>query len=843
MNQSLNSRLCLVLATGLAVCCCAAFANEPLPATSQDRSKDIGSIEATNLRVAVYADGSYSIAAAGITRPVLRSDVEAVVDALVLRSTAYPRHDVVKSEQTDGLGAGPLLTVTHTGLAGRPDLVSTFRLMRDQSWGEMAVEVRNATGQAISVQSIRSVHASAAPVVDLHGPAFSDRILSDSYSEDRPQLAIRDLGDTPKGLPGLHRAVGTQLIYNPRSGESLFLGALSSDRLLTIFHLREKGSGSRALLSSFDVEATGTTEILKGESLKDSAPAEQVNLSLRVASGESLSSERLMFAVGNDYHQQLEQYGRAVGLLHKARIGAPTPIGWWSWTAYYFGLNEGTAGTNALWLAENLKPLGYDYFHIDEGYQYARGEYTTADAKLFPRGLGYTADLVRQAGLTFGVWTAPFEVSERAWVFQNHPDWLLHNAAGELIHIGYVTEKNDPLYVLDATNPGAQDYLRRTYRSLRDWGVRFIKMDFMDDTAVEGSYFRANTTALEAQRIGLKIIREAVGDSVVLDKDGSPILNPVGIVDAGRISQDTGHSFEASRDAASGIAARYYINRNFFIADPDAFTVSTQTVDDQSWHGGQRPLSLDEAKVSIALAAVSGGMFEIGDDLPTLGASPERLSLVKNSDLIEMARLGRASTPVDLMSYAPSDLQPSVFLLKENERQSILTIFNWTDRAREHAINFAQLGLKAPGNYTISELFGDPGCCSGSSNAQSWTQKPHSVRMLKLIDESVAAIPPPFEVLAASGAAAGASMRFEAAAESAQAPVLSCRWDFGDGSSEEGIEVQHAFTHAGNYEVQATVSGLDAAVNRRTVSVSISGEVSTRFVPSEKQRAERPDSH
>jgi len=51
------------------------------------------------------------------------------------------------------------------------------------------------------------------------------------------------------------------------------------------------------------------------------------------------------------------------------------------------------------------------------------------------------------------------------------------------------------------------------------------------------------------------------------------------------------------------------MNRNYFVADPDAFTVSTQTVDDQSWHGGQRQLSLEEAKVSIALAAVAGGMF------------------------------------------------------------------------------------------------------------------------------------------------------------------------------------------------------------------------------------------
>ena len=93
------------------------------------------------------------------------------------------------------------------------------------------------------------------------------------------------------------------------------------------------------------------------------------------------------------------------------------------------------------------------------------------------------------------------------------------------------------------------------------------------------------------------------------------MLNPVGYVDYGRISLDTGHTFNASKEAAPGIAARYYMNRNFFVADPDAFTVSTQTIADQSWHESDKPATLDEAKVSIALAAVSGGMFEIGDEL------------------------------------------------------------------------------------------------------------------------------------------------------------------------------------------------------------------------------------
>ena len=104
------------------------------------------------------------------------------------------------------------------------------------------------------------------------------------------------------------------------------------------------------------------------------------------------------------------------------------------------------------------------------------------------------------------------------------------------------------------------------------------------------------------------LCRTVVGEQVILDKDVSPMLNAVGIVDTGRISLDTGHTFEATKDAATGIAARYYMNRSFFVSDPDAFSVSTQIVTDRPWHEGQVSLSLDEAKASIALSAVAAGM-------------------------------------------------------------------------------------------------------------------------------------------------------------------------------------------------------------------------------------------
>ena len=81
-------------------------------------------------------------------------------------------------------------------------------------------------------------------------------------------------------------------------------------------------------------------------------------------------------------------------------------------------------------------------------------------------------------------------------------------------------------------------------------------------------------------------------------------------------------------------------------------------------------------------------------------------------------------------------------------------------------------------------------------------------------------------------------MAFKAVASSGDAPVLDCHWDFGDGTSLDGMEVRHAFTHSGDYVVQATATGLDGATNRKTLAVAITGEVPTRFEQGDKQRPE-----
>lgn len=787
---------------------------------------DIAAVRAQEMRneglSVKVSGGTYTVAMADRqAKPVLAARVGAKLGGQWIYSSDYPHCTAAQLTFHDDLGDGRRIRVACTGLGNRPDLIYTVQVYGKWPFGTVQVGLQNRTGTTVLVNALRNADAVGERPIDLGGPDSADRVLSDSFSEDWPQLVIYDL---TQASGGVHRGSGSQLIYNRETKQSVFFGALTADRFLTLLHLTYGGQGDSASIHSFTVDSTGTTEIQRDNALRQSPAAEQIELALPLPPGGTMASERLMVQAGRDYHSQLLAYGDAIRRLHRARVSAENPIGWWSWTSYYMLIDEGAALTNAQWLAENLKTLGYRFFHLDEGYQYARGEYTTPNATQFPHGMRHMGNEVRSLGLTFGIWTAPFEVTNRAAIYQQHKDWLVHTAGGTPIVIGKISP-DERLYALDTTHPGAQEYMRQTYRTLtREWGVRYIKLDFMDTAAIEGYRYRPNTTALEAERIGLEVIRAAVGDDVLLDKDGSPMLTPVGLVDAGRISADTRHTFATTRIVEPGIAARFYMHRNFYIDDPDAFNLCP-TAPAVGRPGRIEPVSTEEAQASIALSAVSGGMYEIGDDLPALGRHPELLSLVRNPDLLNMAKLSRASIPMDLMDYAPEDRQPSIFLLREEPRQSILTVFNWTDQPRSHFLRLADYGLAGGAIRAYDVLEGGRPVPTLNGVVNLARQKPHSVRVLKLIDESVPAAAPVIRAKVPAKASLTEVFRVSAVSAPEGPPALSYTWDFGDGIMALGSYATHAYTANGDYTIKLTAEGLDGIPATPTIPIKVRGAI------------------
>src|SRR5579871_5183428 len=168
-------------------------------------------IQGGELSIETFDDGTYALRSNAIPGMVLRSGIEADINGSTLKSSAYPRHLNSIAPFRDELGSGHALTVTHTGLPAMPDLVSVIRVYDDEPWGDLQVSVHNTASRPIELHAIRVIRSDVGQVINLNGPDEQDRVLSDSFSEDTPQLKLMDLAEPADGT---HRAFGSQLIYN-----------------------------------------------------------------------------------------------------------------------------------------------------------------------------------------------------------------------------------------------------------------------------------------------------------------------------------------------------------------------------------------------------------------------------------------------------------------------------------------------------------------------------------------------------------------------------------------------------------------------------------------------------
>jgi hypothetical protein len=213
-----------------------------------------------------------------------------------------------------------------------------LRAYPDKPFADVQVFVRNTTASSIQVESIRSIAEVGNSILDLGGPTGEDRVLSDSFGESRANFTIPDLANTKDPI---QRGFGSQLIYNRQSHMSFFAGALTSNLFLTVLRMSVTEKAGQPQIAAYEVDSTGTTEAEEGDSAQESSSENLVPLKLSVAPGAESASERLLLSVSKDYYRQLETYASIIQKLHRARVTAPTPMGWWSWTAYYYGLNEG----------------------------------------------------------------------------------------------------------------------------------------------------------------------------------------------------------------------------------------------------------------------------------------------------------------------------------------------------------------------------------------------------------------------------------------------------------------------------------------------------------------------
>lgn len=270
-------------------------------------------------------------------------------------------------------------------------------------------------------------------------------------------------------------------------------------------------------------------------------------------------------------------------LVDRLGLPQPRPVGpmWCSWYCYWDQVTD----TQVLDDLGRLDPAGLDVriVQIDDGYQAEIGDW------LEPRpgfgDLGALARRITDTGRQAGLWTAPFLAGHRSRLWRDHQEWFLDGVdAGS----GWTQD----LSALDLTHQGALDHLDTVFRSFRDMGFSFYKLDFLYAGALPGPHHADGTSAIEAYRQGLRTIRAAVGPDAVLLGCGAPIFPSLGLVDVMRVSPDTAavldhpsgdESLPSSRNALDTGMAREWQHGRFWINDPDCLIAAPRVERREQW--------------------------------------------------------------------------------------------------------------------------------------------------------------------------------------------------------------------------------------------------------------------
>lgn len=476
------------------------------------------------------------------------------------------------------------------------------------------------------------------------------------------------------------------------------------------------------------------------------------DLQLAVPPGNGLVSDPILLLFGRDGVKTLRKALKAAGHAAGARLFRTVPRGWCSW--YHLGLavTEVDVARHAAFVSKKMRQLvrsssdGYRcVIELDDGWmpRWQRwGDWTTNE--FFAGGLSALASGIRRHRLEPGIWLAPFHVAADSQLAAAHPDWLLRAIDGAPL----VDPRLDrPYHLLDATHPPAQQFLTDLFTSLRRDGFTYFKLDFLYGAAYEAGRQDPQVTGTQALRQGLKVIADAINPpdkptSAFILACGAPLMPVVGLVHGARTGGDVGFpqlqdgkagpphaGFPLILSMARNHAVRLFFDRALFAVDVDVVMAAAPQ------------LTADEARVMITIAALSGGVFMLSDDLETL--PKDRLSLLRNPNVVGLIG-GPAAEPVHLFSAPeraardhwlafPEELPP-LWVRRSGDGTFVVAIYNWSDARRTHRLRFAEAGGD-DGPYILHDLWSprQGGRALGvRSAAMRFVLPPHSVRLLRM---------------------------------------------------------------------------------------------------------------
>ena len=420
--------------------------------------------------------------------------------------------------------------------------------------------------------------------------------------------------------------------------------------------------------------------------------------------------------------------------LSLSLLAATPPMGWNSWDGYGTTVKEADVKANAQWLAEHLKPFGWQYVVVDmewfvtnptpEGNsktsQYSlddSGRYTPAINR-FPSaandaGFKPLADYVHSLGLKFGIHILR-GIPRRA-VEKNLP------IAGSSYHAADAADTSDTCpwnfdnYGLDASKPGAQAYYDSIAKLYASWDVDLIKVDCISSRPYKGDEIRMLSTALA--KAGRPIVLSLSPGPAPLEKAEEMRK----YAQMWRISNDIWDLWHSTVDYPQGLGDQFanvakWAGKAQPGHWPDADMLPLGYLGPAPGWGKPRytRLTHDEQRAFLTLWCIFPSPLMVGGDLPR--ADAWTTALLTNPEVIAVDQHSSGNHPVITTN------KTVVWVAQSAAGSHSLAVFNLTESSQKAQYEWKDLGFTSA-KYNVRDLWERKDL--GSADSLTVTLPPH----------------------------------------------------------------------------------------------------------------------
>jgi len=557
---------------------------------------------------------------------------------------------------------------------------------------------------------------------------------------DKPASELRTMGTAGLTAPDGHSGSYLFLtLADPATRRGVVAGWLTEDRGSGVIFSSVKSLSENSYATPH--EGTRPTENGQNSNLLQARSPDRAGFQTGV------KAEKVQFKTQIDYGHLLIPPGKsekletlAIGLFDDARLGEeayadaikeqyriklrPQMSGYCTWYSEVGGMTDKTGGAGcsnekniaalARFGAGELKPYGFSFVQIDDGWQDGklfngpkRGFTRAAPNGPYSHGMEPVAEMIKSNGLIAGLWFMPFARNHQDPEYKDRQSWFMKRLDGTPYETAWGGTS------LDLTNPEVQEHLVALAKSIHGWGYDYFKMDGLwtgsvtkplyvndgykdDEIGKHQPFHDPMKTSIEALRDGLKLLRQGAGPDVFFSgccasQNMRSLGGSIGLVDSMRIGPDNGFDWQDYRNEVMHFEGGaiitgpirgnhlYFLNGRVWWNDPDPSYVRST-------------VKLNHAQLLASWVAISG-MFNLNSDwLPAL--PPERLDILKRCTPSHHA----ASRPVDYFET----VMPRIWLLTDTNqsvRRDVLGLYNWDSEERNIRYDAAKAGLSGDKTY------------------------------------------------------------------------------------------------------------------------------------------------